>query len=168
MRVYYIFIDNAQHAFSNDINMELNQTVEIISDEEMQEPNDNDDIPDYRSETSGVTDVDEYTHDLSISSVSADDNDDDAYDADDAKDEQKDNTVTNNLNDLRSKMKKKKSQKIIETITKVDNEQDRLPRLGAWMEKRRPKPPHMYQKRYACVVDGHLLWNDKKVHISPG
>ena len=61
----------------------------------------------------------------------------------------------------------KKKKAILDTMNKVAEEKANLPKLGSWMEKRRSKAPHTYQKRFVCVIDGHLLWNEKKIKITP-
>ena len=157
----------------------------VFSDEEMGRAGD-DYTGDARSERS-MTEFDEdFNHDLSVSSVSATEYVDyeetkknlQDWDIDtllkDVGVTNKNNNNNNNSNNNgpgQLTLKKKMSQKVINslgTVMQVENEEEKLPVLASWMEKRRPKPPYVYQKRFVCVIDGHLLWNDKKVKVRPG
>ena len=44
-------------------------------------------------------------------------------------------------------------------------EEQTLAPLQGWLDKRRPKPPKIWQKRYVAVRANFLMWNDKAIRI---
>lgn len=61
-----------------------------------------------------------------------------------------------------SKLKRKNTQKALVQMQNITAEAGKLPKLEAWLEKKKPKPPYSWQKRWVIVRESHFLWSDKQ------
>ena len=79
---------------------------------------------------------------------------------------------------VRKKLERKQTKKILEanqqrekrTNSQLDNKflrekRKKLPELEGWLEKRKPRPPYQWQKRWVIVKETHILWSDKQRSI---
>ena len=48
---------------------------------------------------------------------------------------------------------------------KLEKQKERLPDLEGWLEKRKPRPPYSWERRWVVVTDTYILWNDTKKSI---
>ena len=64
-----------------------------------------------------------------------------------------------------SALKRDATKRVLNSINDMDEKQQKLPTLEAWLEKKQGSPPYSWQKRFVVVKESHLLWSDKKLKI---
>jgi len=61
-----------------------------------------------------------------------------------------------------SKLQKRNTQKALVALQNVTTAAGSLPALEAWLEKKKPRPPYSWTKRWVMVKGTHFLWSDKQ------
>ncbi|ETO16254.1 hypothetical protein RFI_21099, partial [Reticulomyxa filosa] len=72
---------------------------------------------------------------------------------------------TGSDNPFNHRLKKNSTRLVLQQMETIQQEQAKLPVLEAFLEKKQPRAPYSWQKRWVVVKHGHMLWSDKQRDI---
>ena len=61
-----------------------------------------------------------------------------------------------------SKLQRRNTQKTLVAMQNITTEAGKLPKLEAWLEKKKQRPISIWEKRWVIVKESHFLWSDKQ------
>jgi len=69
-------------------------------------------------------------------------------------------------NPFNRRLKKETTEAVLEQMQTIQQEQEKLPVLEAFLEKKQPRAPYSWQKRWVVVKHGHMMWSDRQRDIT--